>query len=394
MTIIEIFDKEPLNNILSSLKFFNDKVIYIGFGKTDMSRGIENIKSYFDENGIEVEIDILHVIKNNMPAILEELEKLVISLREAKEEFYFDLTGGSDIVLVAMGIMAERYSIPMFSMDIERSKVIWQMNKPEEIKLFEGRCEISVRDNILIHGGDVVGPFNIGGIFTEWDYNEDFFNDIYNMWEICRKDCTRWNREISELQQYCSRDSALIIGKANRTMDKLVEIGILHQHNTFKKQTFTFKNDQIRESLMKVGNVLELYTGLVAKEIIKEDGSIHFNDVKVGVSIDWDGIVHDIHDLEKDTRNEVDVVLMKGTVPIFISCKNGDVTIDELYKLKAVGDKFGGRISKKVLVSTVFGKKGSSFDYFVQRAKDMNIVLLDDVHKYSKEDFVKRLVNL
>ena len=45
----------------------------------------------------------------------------------------------------------------------------------------------------------------------------------------------------------------------------------------------------------------------------------------------------------QETKNEIDVMLMRGVVPVFVSCKNGAVKMDELYKLDTVAQRFGGR---------------------------------------------------
>lgn len=93
-----------------------------------------------------------------------------------------------------------------------------------------------------------------------------------------------------------------------------------------------------------------------AKAAKDKDGAPKYNDIVNGAYIDWDSTIHDITDEEKDTENEIDVILMRGLVPIFISCKNGYVDENELYKLNSVAEKFGGPYVQKVLIATYFGK--------------------------------------
>lgn len=86
---------------------------------------------------------------------------------------------------------------------------------------------------------------------------------------------------------------------------------------------------------------------------------------------------------------------MKGLVPIFISCKNGYVDETELYKLNTVAERFGGPYAQKVLVATYFGKNTvDGHKYFVQRAKDMRIQLIENVHELSEEAFSKKIKNI
>ena len=44
-------------------------------------------------------------------------------------------------------------------------------------------------------------------------------------------------------------------------------------------------------------------------------------DYAVGVIVDWDGV----DDSGAETSNEIDIMLVKGFTPVFISCKNGHV---------------------------------------------------------------------
>lgn len=88
-------------------------------------------------------------------------------------------------------------------------------------------------------------------------------------------------------------------------------------------------------------------------------------------------------------------MLMKGVIPVFISCKNGYVDETELYKLNAVAERFGGPHAQKVLVSTYSGKSSiEGHKYFVQRAKDMKIQLLEDVHSLSDKEFERKIKNI
>ena len=85
---------------------------------------------------------------------------------------------------------------------------------------------------------------------------------------------------------------------------------------------------------------------------------------------------------------------MKGVVPIFISCKNGKIPDDELYKLNTVAEQFGSDYAKKVLVAADMGKSANSRKYFFERAKDMGIQIIENVHTMSPEKFENILKNI
>lgn len=152
-----------------------------------------------------------------------------------------------------------------------------------------------------------------------------------------------------------------------------------------------FKNEQVKRCLTKAGTILELKTYLIATSLTEQDGSARYNDVMTGVFIDWDGVVHEQTESAVDTENEIDLVLMRGLVPVFVSCKNGAVGEAELYKLNTVANRFGGAYARKLLIGTTLGKSGRGKQYFLQRAKDMKIQVLDEVHTLSDEQFRKKL---
>jgi len=85
---------------------------------------------------------------------------------------------------------------------------------------------------------------------------------------------------------------------------------------------------------------------------------------------------------------------MHDVVPVFISCKNGIVTSDELYKLNTVAERFGGSYAKKVLVATAIDSLGEAGEYLRQRAKDMNIRLLDNICEMDDAELLRRMKGL
>jgi hypothetical protein len=155
--------------------------------------------------------------------------------------------------------------------------------------------------------------------------------------------------------------------------------------------SFRFKNAQVKRTLTVAGQILELVVAKTMRGIKDKDGSPLYHDVRVGVVIDWDGDDEDEANEKFDTINEIDVIAMKSSVPVFISCKNGDFDANELYKLSSVAERFGGKYAKKVLVSTVLGELGEKSTYLETRMDDMGIRTVDDVDAIGDEAFEKKL---
>ena len=158
------------------------------------------------------------------------------------------------------------------------------------------------------------------------------------------------------------------------------------------KISFAFNNSTAKELFGKSGNVLEMKVFKVAKDIKAQNGVPYYTDSKRSVIIDWDGKLG--NNKTGDTKNEIDCVLMKNLIPVFISCKGGDIEEAELYKLDAVANRFGGKYAKKVLISTNHGKDEISAAYFRKRAQDMNITLFENVHLFTDSEFFDMIKEL
>ena len=140
-----------------------------------------------------------------------------------------------------------------------------------------------------------------------------------------------------------------------------------------------FKNDYLKGFIFKSGTWLEVLTTLVVQSI--ED----IDEVKSGLTFYWG-------DDLKRVRNELDVVAIRDSVLICISCKDSDkYDEDALNELQVYSERLGGKNAIKILVATKQPVKKTVLD----RAKEMNIniVTLDkniDIFKKALIDLIKK----
>ena len=109
-----------------------------------------------------------------------------------------------------------------------------------------------------------------------------------------------------------------------------------------------------------------------------------------GVVIDWQTDDPD----GADVLNEIDLILMHQMTPVFISCKNGEVSNEELYKFNTVAERFGGKYAKKVLIATALDPEDLSTRYLLSRADAMNIRVVTDLQRLEPTAAVRRIRNL
>ena len=123
MTLIEFFEKDAVENICSSLTKAPDRVILIGDKSKLMQKHAENYRKILSSRGMDVEFICRVINKNNMHTIIEALSMFV----EEYDDCVFDLTGGEDLYLVAVGILSERYkekNIQMHRFNIRNNTII------------------------------------------------------------------------------------------------------------------------------------------------------------------------------------------------------------------------------------------------------------------------------
>ena len=109
-----------------------------------------------------------------------------------------------------------------------------------------------------------------------------------------------------------------------------------------------------------------------------------FQDVKLGTMIDWD-----IYDGTRMGGNEIDVVLMDHSMPVFISCKLRDADTAALNELLIAKKRLGGWFSKGVIATYSKEKQENTGTYL--RCLDLGLEMLD-ARDILAEDFGDRLV--
>lgn len=399
----EFFSEEPLENVITCLKEKVDKVYYVG-SKKKIEKNRENLEEILrDVVGIKsveyIYADIFNV--RETCSVIEEAVKKEIA---KGNKCFMEITGGEDVFLVIAGMLVERLDLPVKFCDLSKNG-----NRETLIRGIKG---VYTEGNEVYL--DVTEFLKLQGACINYAEQKDYKSKLYegdnvfvrmvkDLWKICRRHTSEWN-DICNKFAVCNNflDNLKVTipyGKdiqnpnernMNRSMamrltsvvNELKMKGyVTNVENTKEYFSFEYTNDEVRELLSDAGCILELYTGLMAIE-----GRL-FDDCKVGVPVDWDGVIHEKGTI-RDVENEIDVFLMKNNVPIFISCKNGKYSKEALYELDAVANKIGGRYAKKILIAT----QVSNDETFLERAKEMKIHVLGREIVTADEGEFKRML--
>ena len=400
MTYIEFYDNNEVENICACLAYAPERLILVGPKLDSLQDRKARYQALLKARDIEPEILCRCINRNQIKTIIDQLSELV----ESYDDIAFDLTGGEDLYLTAVGIVTERYSarnIQMHRFNLQ-SGAVYDCDLDGANLLQMQQPQISVKENISLYGGEIVYEKQQQGTTPSWEMTPEFAEDIRAMWRICadpsrRKAEQEWNVQIDTLGAAASlmpegsdplftRVSVQTLrNHMEHTRGKFVHIpeilealrdsGML-AHYCYDGDTLEvgYKDLQVRKCLTMAGRLLEMVIYLAALDA-KKDGKSVYQDALNGVCIDWDG---EIKPKNKDTRNEIDVLMMHGMVPVFVSCKNGGIDNEELYKLNTVAQYFGGRYAMKVLVAPAL-RYLSCERMIKDRAAELNIRVLDEL---------------
>ena len=411
MTYIEFFDKTASENIAACLTHAPERVIFIGDSTKSMKRHMENYARVFKGRGLDVEILYRSVSKSN----LENAVKLLQQIVDTYEDCVFDITGGEEILNVALCmVFAENPNknirITRYNLHNNTAYDCDSNGKTE----YKDQPRLSVDEDVLIYGGEVA----YGDVSDEktykWLITSELEADIARMWEICKHGAKAWNNQLTVFAAAdevgkISDDGLVTVASIDDINRQLGESGRGYMRDDYvvgKLRRYgllmgfddddgvlsvAYKDPQVKRCLVKAGQALEMRVYLAAMKLRDEDGAPVYHDVVNGVFIDWDGklLGEEGRIGVCDTENEVDVMMMHGMVPVFVSCKNGFVESDELYKLNIVAERFGGKYARKVLVASAISVENDHRESLKQRMADMNIRLI------GKEDIMddERLKN-
>lgn len=384
-TLIEIFDAKQYENIITPLSLKNiSKLIYVGTKEVMTKELIENLKHFFIQKKFEIPVEYLFVERDNSSSILNRFTQIIQQNRNC----LFDVTGGEDVVLSCVGIIAERFCVPIVRLDVKNCNP--SVIHGDSLDLPIACPSFSVNDFITLQGGRVLRYNNVSNLSLEEA------DDIREIFRVNSEDCEAYSSFCNIISEFISHDKKrVVINKEeyrkkrervrfniNKTLTLLIEKALLiKQSEDSDIEYYTTKSPIVTQCLLKSGNALEYYTALAAQALPHL-----FSDVRVGVNVEWD-ISKDIY----ETQNEIDVTAVCGGFPVFISCKNGEVRKDALYELDTVSRTLGGPYAKKILVCTYISKNKSAREHFIKRAKDMGIKLVFNSHKKSPEEFVRFL---
>ena len=134
---------------------------------------------------------------------------------------------------------------------------------------------------------------------------------------------------------------------------------------TDQSVSFRFPDEMVRFWLRDIGSVLELqvYRACLTAGC--------FDDVILSAVVNWKA-----DEKRRDAvTNEIDVMAVRGTQPVFISCKTCEIKTEALNELAILRDRFGGKGSRAIIVTSAAGTKSRAV--MRRRAAELDIEVIE-----------------
>ena len=370
-TLIELYDERPLENVLGVEVFRPERVVYVCPDDFhDEKRVRARLEAYFKHRGLTPELIFVRASVYET----EEMLALFCSITEKYPDCAMDITGGTDAVLFAAGLLCVSADIPVFTYS-RRRNCFYDIRGAAFADALPCKVQYTVEDCFLMAGGSMRSGRVDNAIL------EKYLDDIEPFFRLYLKYRRGWTKTVTYMQRVSpagadgsynlevhgdyrvkgergSRIEAPV--EALRAMEK---IGFLQELEIVPEETvsFRFRDGQIRTWLRDVGSVLELY---VYKACL--DTGL-FRDVRTSAVVDWEG-----DGSAKAVSNELDVMCTRGVTPVFISCKTCDVKTEALNELAILRDRFGGKMARAAIVTAERG--GAAMR---NRASELGIMVID-----------------
>lgn len=368
--LMSIFDGHNEASILLSEKYKPKKILFFYLTSKEAYR-LTKFKEYYTKKFPNIEFCYEKININNPM----EIENIIMKYKA--NENIFNVTSGKKVALLMVYSLALKNYIQCKYVDIEKELIIDFSDK--EINISKNSfVDLNIDDIIKSVGGSIIVDsteiYNREAItcITYWiakhlEIWEEIKSDLQMNDVFIRDEC---NPEIMKIDKnILSKDKMEFYYRALNYLKNLEMIAYKNSDDFIKVY---FLNDFIKGFIFKSGTWLEVLTKNIVEEIKEID------DIKSGLLFLW-------NDSQSRVKNELDVVAIKDSILICISCKDSK-KYDEraLNELNVYANQLGGENVKKILVATMVPAK----PVVELRAKEMgiNIVLFNGSIEGFKEE--------
>ncbi len=291
---------------------------------------------------------------------------------DAGDELFIDLTGGSELAVIAAYDAGRAAGCHIYFTDVVRNSVINLTSKAEQYR----SLPFEVEDMIAASGGKMLSC-------TDDQYLQKNRGALSHMARFILENNAAWLRTCQYFQKHNielrQSDSLHFSGRFDRAKSENRSVPDMNFLYEFSHQrlitnlgesggriSFDYRDNRMLDYISSFGVWLELFTYYHMLDI----SGVH--DVHTSIKIDWNAL-----DDADVIGNEIDVTAMYGCRPVLISCKQsaGAVTAATLNEIYVVARRIGGKYAIPVLVT--YSQMRQKHQGIYLKAREMGIHMMD-----------------
>ena len=364
MVQIQFLDKNIVGSLVPVFSMKPERVVFLydtrQVSENNRKEVAEAIKGHLPK--VEIQFERTNML--SMEDVKEVLEKLIATFQN--QELQIDITGGSEI-MTACGLMAAKeYSLTPTYVDFFSNQVrnVFTMERLVEIE------HVTLADYLTAIGGKYMSS-------SHHTPEEKDFDRILSMAKVIFSNEKKWDKFFTHMTHgYSAKGVMEFSMDKNRNdrdcqfiLDAFLDRGYAKK---IGEDRYRFASSADKEYMTVSGIWLEMYMYIQAKQC--------FDEVYMGVDIDWNK-----RDICEGWDNEIDVVVMKNSQPIFISCKMRPIEKETVYEIYSMAKRLGGSYGKALIATTVDVRSGKDErnSIYLRMAK-MKVGLIES------KDFIKQ----
>ena len=120
--IFEFLSSEPIENLITSIHFKVDKVIYFGYQETIDELKIRTMNFLSKYLGINSSA-FYTMPHTDMQSMMGTMREVIEKEIGEGNKIYFDMTGGEDTIIASFGLLAGEYDTPMHRFNVYEDRI-------------------------------------------------------------------------------------------------------------------------------------------------------------------------------------------------------------------------------------------------------------------------------
>lgn len=339
MVQIRFLDKDVVSTLVPVYSMRPEEVVFLYdtrmVGENLRREVIEALKSRLPK----LTVQFLRVNMLRLLDVKQELEKTVKAFTDMGREVQIDITGGSEIMTACGLMVAKEHQLMVTYVDFYSGYMI-NVETSERICKAEA---VTLEEYLKAIGGKYLSS-------SRHTPEEQDFKRIMDMAEIIFANEKKWDKFFAHITRGYSAAGVMefSLGENQKSescqfiLEEFLKRGFAKQ---IGEDRYRYASEADKEYMTVSGIWLEMYIYIQAKKC--------FDEVYMGVDIDWNK-----RDICESRDNEIDVVVMKNSQPIFISCKMRPVEKETVYEIYSMARRLGGDYAKSLIATTFNVRKG------------------------------------